>query len=198
MSDNALMELLIDAGAIKQGHFVLSSGRHSDRYIEKFDIIRDPVTTSRMLADAVPEVAAMSPDVVVGPTTGGIILAFELARQLGVRSAYAEREANGSNDREIRRGTTFIPGSRVVVIDDILTTGGSILETLAALSEHPVEVVGIVVMVDRSNGRTAFGDIPLLPLVRMEVRSWSDPENCPLCLTGEPLTKPGTTQLPGD
>ncbi len=108
-------------------------------------------------------------DVVVGPTTGGIILAFETARQLGVKAAYAERASDGSTGREIRRGTTFAPGSRVLVVDDILTTGGSVRETLDALKAHPVDVVAVGVMVDRSGGKTSFEDVPALRALRARI-----------------------------
>ncbi len=187
-----LLTVLRDAGALKDGHFLLASGRHSGQYVEKFDLLRRPRATEtacRGFADRFRDEAV---DVVVGPTTGGILLAFEVARQLDVLSAYAERRSDGEAGREIRRDTTFAPGSRVLVVDDILTTGGSIRETLAALEHHLVNVIGVGVLVDRSGGNVDFG-VPLVPLVSLDIETWQ-PETCPLCATGVPLVKPGTTK----
>lgn len=194
MANLDVIEFLTKSGAIKDGHFLLASGRHSDRYIEKFDMLRQPAVTSRVLAEATDRVESLEPDLVVGPTTGGIILAFDLARQLGVDAAYAERRSEGGDAREFKRGTTFVSGANVVVVDDILTTGGSIRETLAALEPHGVVVRGIVVLVDRSGGAVTFGEIPLIPLASMQVNTWSADE-CPLCAQGIPLVKPGTTTV---
>jgi orotate phosphoribosyltransferase len=130
-------------------------------------------------------------DVVVGPTTGGVILAFEVARQLGVAAAYAERSTTDESAREFRRGTTFSSNSRVLVVDDILTTGGSLRETLDALAPHPVEVAGVAVLVDRSGGEAELG-VPYVALATMDVETWEAAE-CPLCGRGEPVVKPGTT-----
>ena len=127
----------------------------------------------------------------VGPTTGGVILAFEVARQLGIASAYAERATDGGSGREFRRGTTFPSGARVLVVDDILTTGGSLRETLQALARQPVEVAGVAVLVDRSGGQADLG-MPYVALATMEISTW-DAADCPLCRRGEPVVKPGTT-----
>ncbi|MFN8676232.1 MAG: orotate phosphoribosyltransferase [Thermomicrobiales bacterium] len=185
-----VLENLRTSGALKEGHFLLSSGRHSDRYVEKFDLLRQPSATSRACEGFADAFRDSRVDVVAGPTTGGIILAFEVARQLDVAAAYAERKNEGSG-REFRRGTTFAPGSRVLVVDDILTTGGSVRETLEALRGHPVEVVGIGILVDRSGGNVDFG-LPVRALANMQIETW-EPDDCPLCARGVPLIKPGTT-----
>ena len=186
-----ILDALRSSGALKEGHFLLSSGRHSDRYVEKFDLLRDPAATSRACALFAETYRDANVDVVAGPTTGGIILAFELARQLGAAAAYAERTSGGGTGREFRRGTTFAPGTRVLVVDDILTTGGSVRETLAAIAHHPVEVIGVAILVDRSGGTVEFG-ATLQSLVTMQIDTW-DTDDCPLCKQGMALTKPGTT-----
>ncbi len=192
MSDaNALLQRLRSVGALKDGHFLLASGRHSDRYVEKFDLLRQPSATSDVCREVADQVRGERVDVVVGPTTGGVILAFEVARQLGVAAAYAERRSDGVSGREFRRGTTFSPGQRVLVVDDILTTGGSVRETLAALAAQPVDIVAVAVLVDRSGGRVTF-EVPLVALTTLDVATW-DAEGCPLCAEGIPLVKPGTT-----
>ena len=194
MSD--LLTHLEASGAIMSGHFLYASGKHGPNYIEKFNLLRDPAATVAACTFFADRFRDDNIDVVVGPTTGGIILAFETARQLGVASAYAERASDGSNDRVIKRGTTFAPGTRVLVVDDILTTGGSIRETLAALESHPVEVVAVGVLVDRSKGLAEFGDIPLAAIATLNFDAW-DAADCPLCAAGLPLVKPGTTANPG-
>jgi orotate phosphoribosyltransferase len=190
-----VLALLTEAGALKEGHFLLSSGRHSNRYIEKFDLLRNPRATERVCRGFVERYSGENVDVVVGPTTGGILLAFEVARQMGVASAYAERRSDGASGREIRRGTTFAPGQRVLIVDDILTSGGSVRETLAALEPHPVTVVGIGVLADRSGGKVGFGDVHLHALTTLDVETWTA-DACPFCADGIPLVKPGTTAIP--
>lgn len=191
-----LMTQLAETGAIRSGHFLYASGKHGDTYLEKFNLLRSPEATVNACQFFADRFRDEKIDVVVGPTTGGVILAFETARQLGVAAAYAERASDGASGREIRRGTTFEPGSRVLVVDDILTTGGSIRETLAALDGHPVEVVAVGVLVDRSAGATTFGDVPLVAIASQKFDAW-DADACPLCEQGIPLEKPGTTAKPG-
>lgn len=192
MADDAgIMDTLRASGAVKQGHFLLSSGRHSDRYIEKFDLLRRPAATSAACALIVDMFREAGIDVVVGPTTGGVILAFEVARQMGCDAAYAERAMSGRDGREFRRGTVFRPGSRVLVVDDILTTGGSLRETLDALHGHDVVVVAVAVLVDRSGGAAEVGS-PISALATVDVKTW-DAGDCPLCRAGVALVKPGTT-----
>ena len=188
-------EELRRVGALKKGHFVLASGRHSDQYVEKFDLLRQPRATQeacRALIDQLGDNADF--DLVVGPTTGGILLAFEIGRQLGVPAAYAERVDDGSSARTFKRGTWIEPGTRVLVVDDILTTGGSILATLDAVREVGAETVAIAVLVDRSGGTADFG-LPLLALEQLNIDTW-EPEEVPDWLAAIPVSKPGTTALP--
>ncbi len=189
-----LLTVLEESGAILNGHFLLSSGRHSDRYVEKFNLLRRPAETELVCRSFVDHFSGAGVELVAGPTTGGILLAFEVARQMGLAAAYAERAANGSLKREFRRGTVIRPGTRVLLLDDILTTGGSIRETVATLERLGAEIVGIGVLVDRSGGAVQFPPYRLHPLVRMNVTTW-DTESCPLCRAGEPLVKPGTTAV---
>jgi orotate phosphoribosyltransferase len=189
-----VLAALRQAGALKEGHFLLASGRHSGQYVEKFDLLRNPCETEKACAGFAEMFRDQAIDVVVGPTTGGIILAFETGRQLGIAAAYAERAGEGASGREIRRGTTFAAGSRVLVVDDILTTGGSIRETLAALEPHKVEVLAVAVLVDRSGGKTSFPGVQLKSLVALDIETW-EPAECPLCQAGVPLVKPGTTAV---
>jgi orotate phosphoribosyltransferase len=192
-TDGQLLRLFEESGALLRGHFLLSSGNHSDRYIEKFNLLRRPRDTEAVCRSFVDRFRESRIDVVAGPTTGGILLAFEVARQLGVAAAYAERVSDGSLEREFRRGTRFQAGARVLLVDDILTTGGSIRGTISTLEQAGTEIVAISVLVDRSAGEIEFSPYPLVPLLSMKVESWA-PDACPLCAQGIPLIKPGTTQ----
>src|SRR5687767_15589030 len=184
--------LFADAGALLEGHFLLKSGRHAGRYLEKFLVLQHPrygVELCRRFAEVL---APYRPSLVVGPTTGGVLLSFETARQLGgsVRAAFAERSAAGRG-RTFRRGWTIAAEERVVIVDDILTTGASLIETVDAVRAAGVEPLAAAVMVDRSVEAVDIG-LPLHSLGRIEIPSW-EPEACGLCAAGVPLRKPGTS-----
>lgn len=193
---SSIEELFAECGALLDGHFLLTSGRHAARYLEKFFVLQHPsaaVEICRRFAEAL---APHDPTLVVGPTTGGVLLAHETARQLeplvghGVRGIFAEREGSGSR-RALRRGWAVAADERVVLVDDILTTGVSLVETLEAVRGVGVEPLGAAVIVDRSTVPVELGRVPLVALGRIEVSSWA-PEACPLCASGAPLRKPGS------
>ena len=182
-----------ESGALREGHFILASGRHSPLYLEKFQVLQRPVETERLCAALASYARLLDIETVAGPTTGGIILAHEVARQLGIRAIYAERRENGAG-REFRRGFALRPGERVLVVDDIMTTGGSVQETIDAVRSAGGEVAGAAVLVDRSGGE-ARTDVPIEALWRLEIPSYA-PAECPLCAKGIPATHPGTTPAP--
>lgn len=182
-----------DSGALRDGHFILASGRHSSSYLEKFQVLQHPAETERLCARLASWAKTRDVETVAGPTTGGIILAHEVARQLGVRAIYAERRENGTG-REFRRGFALRPGERVVVVDDIMTTGGSLQETVEAVRKAGGHVAGAAVLVDRSGGAANVG-VPIEALWRLEIPSYA-PAECPLCAKGIPATHPGTTPAP--
>ena len=178
------------SGAVLKGHFLLSSGLHSPVYWEKFQVLQFPEYTEqlcRMIADRFRD---SSVQVVAGPTTGGVILAYEVARQLGVRGIFAEKDDAGG--RSFRRGFRIDPGERVLIVDDIFTRGGSIGEILEAVRKLGGDVVGIGVLVDRSPEKVEF-DVPFFSCHRAEAVTYR-PEECPLCADGVPLVKPGSSQ----
>src|SRR5207245_6275373 len=147
MSD--ALALFERSGALLRGQFTYTSGRHGAEYLEKFRLLEDPKATTALCGMIAARFAGAGVELVAGPTTGGIILAHEVARQLGVRAVYAERAADGRG-REFRRGFTLNPGERVLVVDDIMSTGGSVQETIDAVRACGAEVVGVGVLVDRS------------------------------------------------
>jgi orotate phosphoribosyltransferase len=182
-----------DSGALRDGHFVLASGKHSPRYLEKFQVLQRPADTERLCAAIATWASSLGIDTVAGPTTGGIILAHEVARQLGARAIYAERKKRGTG-RELRRGFSLRPGERVLVVDDIMTTGGSVQDTIAAVRSAGGSVVGAAVLVDRSGGRASL-DVEIHALWSLDIPAFL-PAECPLCAKGVPAAHPGTTPAP--
>jgi orotate phosphoribosyltransferase len=188
MTKQEILQLLKDSGALLEGHFILTSGLHSSQYIEKFRILEQPSYTEMLCK----EIAGMYKDnnitAVVGPMTGGIIISYETARQLGVKSIFTER-INGK--MEFRRGFTLSPSDNVLVVEDIITTGGSVLEVIETVKDCGAKIAGLSCFVDRSNGKAKF-DVPFKPLLVMDVVNYKL-EECPLCKSGSSAVKPGST-----
>jgi orotate phosphoribosyltransferase len=187
---NNIEEIFEKTGAVLKGHFLLTSGRHSPVYWEKFRILQHPAYVTQLCGMIADHFREQPVDLVTGPTTGGIILAFEVARQLGTRAIYAERgEAGG---RAFRRGQTINPAERVLVVDDVLTAGGSIRDVIAAITALQGNVIGVGVLVERSEKSIDFG-APLFSCLRTVAETYL-PEDCPLCMAQVPLEKPGGGQ----
>jgi len=180
-------EMFRKSGAVLDGHFVLTSGRHSPVYWEKFKVMQYPQYVQQLCGMIADHYRKESIDLVAGPTTAGIILAFEVGRQLGTRAIYAEKAE--IKTFAFKRGAAIDPGDRVLVVDDVLTTGGSIKEVISLVKERKGIVVGVGVLVDRTEEKFDFG-APLFGCVRAEAVSYA-PDKCPLCAAKIPLVKPG-------
>jgi len=185
---NNVEEIFQKSGAILKGHFLLASGLHSPIYWEKFRVLESPIYTEQLCRMIATHFQKQNIQVVAGPTTGGIILAFETARQLGVRGIFAEKEGNG---RAFRRGFSINPGERVLIVDDILTTGNSTRQVMAAVTKQGGLVIGIGILVDRSEQGVDFG-VPLFSCLRSITPTYT-PQDCPLCAAHIPLVKPGSS-----
>ena len=198
------------SGAFREGHFQLKSGRHGDAYVEKFAVLADPAATSELVGYWIAQMRAQGGvdvearrlvDLVAGPTTGGVILAFETARQLGTLGIFAEEVADADGPRrEFRRGFSILPGERVLLVDDILTTGGSLLAMIPAVEALGGEIVECLVLVDRSGGRgsltspTSGRTYPLRALWQLDLPTYEPGEGtCPRCAAGDPLHVPGSS-----
>lgn len=190
MKEPELLALFQQLGVVSNGHFVLSSGRHSDEYWEKFRLLEWPRVTERLCCEIAGRYKQRAISAVVGPTTGGALLAQEVARQLDTRCLLAEPASTGG--RELRRGFALHPNERVLIVDDVLTTGLSLRETLGAIQLFQAAIVGIEVLIDRSGGEAiAQFDVPCRALLNVSARTYS-PDECPMCAEGIPVVKPGT------
>jgi orotate phosphoribosyltransferase len=186
MSDPEARRAFESAGAFLRGHFVYTSGRHGADYLEKFRILEDPRATTELAGMIAERFRSIKPELVAGPTTGGIILAFEVARQLGIDAVYVERGEPGG--RVLRRGFEISPGTRVLVVDDVVTTGGSLVETQACIGSAGGVVIGIGVLADRTAGRVAV-EVPFYACLTVDFPSYT-PDACPLCASGVPVAPP--------
>ena len=189
MTEKEVEDLLIETSAIMEGHFLLTSGLHSPRYVEKFNVLQKPVYTEKLCRAMAAKFKDANIETVVGPVTGGILLAHETGKALGTRAIFTERE-NGK--MTFRRGFTLHEGERVLIVEDIVTTGGSIREVIDVVKEHGGIPVAVSMLVDRSGGKATFGDVPSTALLHMDVQTYQ-PDECPLCKQGIPMTKRGRT-----
>ncbi len=185
-----ILEILRETEVLKEGHFLLTSGRHSAQYMQCAWLLQYPKYADKICSSLASPFQDKQIDIVIGPALGGVIVAYETARQLGARNLFAERE-NGK--MTLRRGFQIPPGSRVLVVEDVITTGGSVQEVIDVVEAAGGDIIGVTVIVDRSNGKVDF-NYPLYALLPIEVISY-EPEECPLCKEGTPAVKPGSRNV---
>ena len=181
----SLEQMMQTTGALLEGHFLLSSGRHSDRFIQKFRILEDPALLAPIAREIADHFAAPSPTIVVSAAVGGILLGYEVARCLGVRAIFVEKEQGVPR---LRRGFILRPSDRALVVEDVITTGGSVREVLEVVRASGAAIVGVGAIVRR--GEAALG-VPAFALLDLPLQSY-DPLECPQCAAGEPLVDPGS------
>ena len=196
MTEAEVKELLIKTGAIMDGHFLLTSGLHSPHYVEKFNVLQQPKYTQQLCEAMAEKFKNANIETVVGPMTGGILLAHETGKALGTRAIFTERV---DGKMTFRRGFSLHEGERVLIVEDIVTTGedivttgGSIKEVIEVVKAHGGVPVAVSMLVDRSGGKANFGDVPCTALLHMDVETYQ-PEECPLCKQGIEMTKRGST-----
>jgi orotate phosphoribosyltransferase len=195
MTPDQVLEEFRDAGALLEGHFILSSGLHSGIFLQKMAIFSEPPRTERLCAALAQAIQARfgSVDIVVSPAIGGIVPGYETARHLGARAIFVEREPG--KPFVLRRGFSIPAGKRAVIVEDIVTTGLSARECLASLAEEAGEVVGAACLIDRSGGRGEIG-VPLLSLVALDIPAYPA-DALPPELAAIPAVKPGSRAIPG-
>ena len=188
MAKERALEILKEAGVLLEGHFLLTSGRHSGRYLQCARIFRNTRYSEELCAALAAHFKDDRVDIVIGPALGAVQMAYEVSRALGCENFFAERE-DGS--MTLRRGFAIEPGQRILVVEDVVTTGGSVREVLEIVRQAGGEIVGVGSIVDRTGGRIDFG-VPFHSVISMEVESY-EPSECPLCKAGAPAPyKPGS------
>jgi orotate phosphoribosyltransferase len=197
MSDQTTLKLLRDSGAMLEGHFLLSSGRHSDRYFQCARLLQHPDRSAAALSDVAARLKAdtaagkLRIDVIVGPAMGGIIVAYELGRQLGVPAIFTERDDAGK--MVLRRGFEVGPETHALIAEDVVTTGKSSLESAAALEAFGAKVVALACVVDR-RAEGVPTEWPLYAAAKVDVANW-EADACDLCRKGTPAVKPGSRKV---
>lgn len=191
MENNMVLNTLRECGSLLEGHFLLSSGKHSDRYCQCAKLLQYPDRAARVLALVAEQVGERGATVIVGPAMGGVVVAYELARQLGLPGIFTERE-NGK--MALRRGFELSPRDRVLISEDVVTTGKSTMETVAVIEAAGAEVIGLCCIVDRRAPGVEL-PFPLYSATKLNVQTF-EAEGCPLCARNLPIVKPGSRKLP--
>lgn len=190
MTEAEVLGSLEQAEAILTGHFKLTSGRHSDRYVQCARVLEDPALVTRLATAIAGRVGERRIDLVAAPAVGGIVIGFAVAQALGVKFIFSEREGGAMT---FRRGFEVPEGARVLVVEDVVTTGGSVAEVVGLIRAAGGVPVAVAALIDRG-GPKAF-DVELFPLLRLQVESW-EPIECGLCAAEVPLYAPGSRSLP--
>ena len=188
MEPRELLKLLQETGAMLDGHFLLTSGRHSNVYIEKFRVLENPQALDDVCRAMAGTVQNQNVELVFGAAIGGILIAGGVGRHLAVKHIFSERV---DGKMELRRGFSITRGQRIVIVEDIITTGGSVFELIQLAKEYEAEIVHVVNLVDRSSGEVNF-EVPTTALLTIPSESW-EPEDCPLCQEGVAITQRGRT-----
>ena len=187
MTDQEIIKSFQDAGALLDGHFVLRSGMHSNKFFQCALLFRYPVVAEKLCRTLAERMKDLGAETVISPAVGGILVGQELARALGIQAIFADKE----NDQLVlKRGFTIRPGEKIIVAEDVVTKGGRVQQTIDLVLSLGGIPVGVGIVTDRSGGKVDFG-IPLFSLIKLDLPTF-DPAACPLCKEGKPLTRPGS------
>ena len=187
MSEKEVLNLFEKSGALLKGHFKLSSGLHSEKYLQCALVLQYPDVTEKLSKALADKFSKDKIDVVIGPALGGITLAYEVARAIGRRGLFTERQ---DGKMVLRRGFSISKGERALVVEDVVTTGGSTKEVIDLVKSFGADVVGVGSIIDRASVGIDFG-VPFKPLAKMEIETFEEGK-CPLCKKGIPITRPGS------
>lgn len=188
LTQSQVLEIFKETGALLEGHFLLTSGKHSGQYMQCAQVLQYPRIAAILGKELAAKFEDLEIDTVIGPAMGGILVAHEVGISLEIRAIFTERQ-NG--EMTLRRGFQLTPGEKVLVVEDVITTGGSVKEVINIVREAGAIPVGVGVLVDRSSGTADFGELPLHSLVQMDIEAFQ-PDACPLCAQGIPWEKPGS------
>jgi len=187
MTENEILKIFREHSALLEGHFVLSSGLHSDRYIQCALVLQHPRVAEQLCSEIAAKLRHLNAQAVAAPALGGILVAHEVARALGVRALFTERHEGAMT---LRRGFSFAPGEPTIVVEDVITTGLSTRETMRCVEQAGGKVVGVGALIDRSGGAADLG-LPKAALLTLTIQNYN-PTECPLCKSGTPAVKPGS------
>ncbi len=187
MTEDQILAIFREHSALLEGHFILSSGLHSDRYIQCALVLQQPRVAEQLCSELASKLRNLGAKVVAAPALGGVLVAHEVARALGVRALFTERQ---DGTMKLRRGFSFAAGEPTLVVEDVITTGLSTRETIACVETAGAKVVGAGALIDRGGGRAGLG-LPSAALVKLDVKNY-DPAQCPMCQAGTPAVKPGS------
>jgi orotate phosphoribosyltransferase, Thermus family len=190
LSSEEYLDIFRKSKALLDGHFLLTSGKHSAQYMQCAQVLQYPDRAAVLAEGLASKFRALDIQTVIGPAMGGILVAHEVAKALGVRALFTERE-NGV--MRLRRGFTLSPGERVLVVEDVITTGGSVREVLSVVRESEAVPIGVGVLVDRTGGTVDFG-LPQSSILQLNIQAY-EAQECPLCSQGIPAIKPGSRKI---
>jgi orotate phosphoribosyltransferase len=190
LGENEILTMFESTDALFHGHFLLTSGRHSDVYFQCAKVLQHPEYTEQLCSIIADEFCDRKMDTVISPAIGGLVVGQEVARQLNKKFIFAERE---NSELTLRRGFAIKEGEKVLVCEDVVTTGGSVFEVIDIVKSNGAQVVGVGFVVDRSNGNVDFG-FPQVSTLKLDVKSYQ-PEECPLCKNGIEIVKPGSRKV---
>lgn len=183
-----MLEILKETGALLEGHFLLTSGKHSKEYVQCAKILRYPDKAAEVLQSVAEKLKALDLDLLVGPAMGGIIVAYELGRQLGIEAIFTERV---DGQMELRRGFEIKQGDRIAICEDVVTTAKSSMEVKKLLESMGGEVIALASIIDRTAGNV---DIDVISAIKLEIETF-DKEDCPMCKAGMEYVKPGSRKI---
>ncbi|OGV51905.1 MAG: orotate phosphoribosyltransferase [Lentisphaerae bacterium GWF2_52_8] len=187
MTQQEIIDKFMESGALLEGHFLLRSGLHSNRFFQAALLLQHPALAEKLCAEVAKEFRGMGIQTVISPALGGLIVGQEVGRALGVRAIFAEKD---NDNLVLRRGFTIAKGEKVLVAEDVVTRGGRVQQTIDLVRQFGGEAMGIAVLVDRSGGAANF-DVPMKSLIKLELATYQ-PESCPLCAAKVPLVRPGS------
>lgn len=190
MDKKNLLDIFTETNALLNGHFLLTSGRHSNQYFQCAKVLQYPMFTEKICKVIAEYFIDYKIDTVISPAIGGIVVGQEVARQLNKKFIFAERE---DKNLRLRRGFEIKENENVLVCEDVVTTGGSVFEVIEIVKQSNANLVGVGMIVDRSNGKVNF-NVPQISTIQLEVVSYL-PDECPICKTDKPLVKPGSRKI---
>lgn len=190
MENERIIEILKKTDALLEGHFLLSSGKHSNRYVQCAKVLRFPNYAEEVLSSVVNKIKDLDIDLVVGPAMGGVIVSYELGRQLNKEAIFTERKEGAMT---LRRGFEIPEGAKVIIAEDVVTTGKSTLETESVIKQFGGEVIGVACIADR-RGQDVKLPFPVYSAVKLDIETY-EKEDCPICKQGLPIEKPGSRNI---